>query len=195
MTIQKKLQIYFDLIENQFMYGGKKYMTDSSTAEATDILCDKHGYNGLFWVMNKYIIRFRNLKLEKDLLKIGCFCYILWLKRGFHILPTGIDSPILPTPLQIKKYNFSKFKTFIEFSNNHLLSVTSEINDKNILDDSYLDYAEKHIVSWSQNNKWNLVFQEDIDSVFINVFHVWQRNFAGLNTHNEDIGKENEQTN
>ena len=33
--------------------------------------------------MAKYIFRFRNLKREKDILKIACYCYILWLKMGF----------------------------------------------------------------------------------------------------------------
>ena len=32
--------------------------------------------------MGKYLLRFRNLRREKDILKLACYCFILWLKMG-----------------------------------------------------------------------------------------------------------------
>ena len=41
------------------------------------------------WVLGtivKYVFRFKNFGREKDLFKIATYCYILWLKCGFHLL-------------------------------------------------------------------------------------------------------------
>lgn len=188
MTVAQKLDLFFQLIENQFKYGGQKYATSHTEKEATDILCERHGYRGLFWVMNKYIFRFRNQQLEKDPLKIGCFCYILWLKRGFHILSSGIDSPILPTNTEIKKNNFLKFKDFIIESNAGMLAVTSEIKDEDVSDERYLNFIEGSLHTCSNYKEWRDISSILIDEIFINIFHVWQRNFANQKEHNEDIG-------
>lgn len=79
------------LLKNQFMFGGKKYGGLSVTdREATDIICGMFGgESGIDWVLGtivKYIFRYKNFGQEKDLLKIATYCYILWLKAGFHTL-------------------------------------------------------------------------------------------------------------
>jgi len=55
----------------------------------TDWVCEiVPGETGVDWVlgtMAKYIGRFINFKREKDLLKIATYCYIVWLKMGFHL--------------------------------------------------------------------------------------------------------------
>ena len=73
-----------DLIIQQLTYGGKKYaLTDKR--ESTDQLFDDFGRGWLFGTMAKYCKRFKNLARERDILKIACYVYILWLKKGFHI--------------------------------------------------------------------------------------------------------------
>jgi len=72
------------LIEDQFIYGGKKYELLPGI-ESTDILTLSWGMEGLLWTINKYLFRFKNFHREKDLLKIATYMYIIWLKYGFHL--------------------------------------------------------------------------------------------------------------
>lgn len=99
-----------ELIKDQFMYGGKKYgLNTDSTRESTDILFDEHGKNWLFGTIDKYTYRYKNLGREKDLLKIATYMYIIWLKRGFFVLESGINSPVIDTNLKVKEQNFEDF--------------------------------------------------------------------------------------
>ena len=81
---------FLALISNQFHYGGKKYGGIMMDREATDVICHLFGgESGVDWVLGtmvKYIMRYKNFGQEKDLLKIATYCYILWLKAGFHLL-------------------------------------------------------------------------------------------------------------
>ena len=76
------------LIENQFKHGGQKYalMDDK---EFTDQICETFpGETGVDWVlgtMMKYLGRYSNFGREKDLLKVATYCYLLWLKGGYHL--------------------------------------------------------------------------------------------------------------
>ena len=70
-------------VEDQFVYGGKKY-ANTSEKEVTDILTEDYGLKGLLWCINKYAYRYRNQGLEKDPLKIACYMFIMWLKFGLH---------------------------------------------------------------------------------------------------------------
>lgn len=79
---------YFDdfckLVKDQFIYGGKKYeLLDG--IESTDILTLSWGIKGLMWTISKYLFRFTNQQREKDLLKVACYMYIIWLKYGFNL--------------------------------------------------------------------------------------------------------------
>lgn len=80
-----------DLVKDQWAYGGKKYAS-TATKESTDILVDDYGFNWLLGTLNKYIYRYKNLGREKDLLKIACYCFIMWLKFGFHLNDNGTAS-------------------------------------------------------------------------------------------------------
>lgn len=93
-TDQKKkyFKQFSQLLKSQFQYGGKKYEL-LPNIESTDMLCMSWGEEGLLWTMNKYLFRFKNMHREKDLLKIATYCYILWLKHGFH-LKTDHDEDI-----------------------------------------------------------------------------------------------------
>lgn len=78
---------FADLIKNQIDHGGDKYAS-SEQKEFTDLICEAFpGESGVDWVLGtclKYLGRYRNFGREKDLLKIAAYCYILWLKGGFH---------------------------------------------------------------------------------------------------------------
>ena len=79
---------FAELIGNQFNHGGDKYKLNDSK-EFTDQICETFpGDSGVDWVlgtMMKYLGRYKNFGREKDLLKIATYCYILWLKGGFHL--------------------------------------------------------------------------------------------------------------
>ena len=78
---------FVKLIKNQFWHGGDKYKLNEQK-EFTDGICEMFpGCTGVDWVLGtilKYLGRYKNFGREKDLLKIATYCYILWLKGGFH---------------------------------------------------------------------------------------------------------------
>jgi hypothetical protein len=83
------LDKFYDLIKNQLEHGGQKYKQEGDgTKEETDSICEfVPGTTGVDWVLgtiSKYLRRFKNFQREKDLLKIATYCYIIWLKYGFH---------------------------------------------------------------------------------------------------------------
>lgn len=89
-TKKKYYSKFSELMENQFKHGGNKYCLDGqSDKEATDWVCEfVPGNTGVDWIlgtMAKYLGRFKNFQREKDLLKIATYCYIAWLKMGFHL--------------------------------------------------------------------------------------------------------------
>ena len=92
-TKAKYFNKFSELIGNQFKHGGDKYkLPGFNDMEATDLISKCFGGESeLEWILGtmvKYIFRFRNFKREKDLLKIATYCYILFLKCGFHLQDT-----------------------------------------------------------------------------------------------------------
>lgn len=85
---RKHFNKFAQLIKNQFEYGGSKYASNH-VKEFTDLICETFpGESGVDWVlgtMMKYLGRYKNQGREKDLLKVAAYCYILWLKGGFHL--------------------------------------------------------------------------------------------------------------
>lgn len=87
-TKRKYFNKFAELISNQFNHGGVKYQLNEEK-EFTDQICETFpGETGVDWVlgtMMKYLGRYKNFGREKDLLKIATYCYILWLKGGYHL--------------------------------------------------------------------------------------------------------------
>ena len=194
MFIKEKLNKFFELVNNQFTYGGKKYNADNSEKEATDILCERHGYRGLFWTMNKYIFRYRNFHQEKELLKIATYCYLLYLKRGFFVLKEGIDSPIIYTNTDMKIDNFDKFKEYITNENKKMIQSLGIARDEENIESSLLYGIEDSLRDWSKSKiEWKDISLRSIDSVFINCFYIWQKKFGENKSHSEDINNEKNQ--
>ncbi len=97
-TKRENWKKFADLIENQFLHGGDKYVLEGQEdKEASDWVCELvPGKTGVDWIlgtMAKYVARYKNFEREKDLLKIATYCYIIWLKKGHH-LQEGHDEDI-----------------------------------------------------------------------------------------------------
>lgn len=99
---------FIDLVEDQFRFGGIKYASKNAGKEATDELVEDFGWNWLIGTQGKYVKRYRNQVLEKDLLKIGCYQFINWIKRGYHISCNG-TTEMLCTTVATKTEVFPKF--------------------------------------------------------------------------------------
>ena len=89
-TKKKYWKQFASLIEEQFIHGGDKYaMENQEDKEATDWVCEIcPGQTGVDWIlgtMAKYIARYKTFQREKEFLKIATYCYIAWLKKGYHL--------------------------------------------------------------------------------------------------------------
>jgi hypothetical protein len=99
---------FIDFIEDQFRFGGVKYASKNAGKEATDELVEDFGWYWLIGTQGKYVKRYRNQVLEKDLLKIGCYQFINWLKRGYHLSPLG-TAEMMCTTVTTKSEFFPQF--------------------------------------------------------------------------------------
>lgn len=102
------------LVKDQFEYGAVKYR-HTGQQEATDILVARWGLGWILGTMNKYVYRFNNLGRERDLLKIACYAYLLWLKFGFNQNVGALyqDARLTLNP-ELKTKNFQKFVTYAD---------------------------------------------------------------------------------
>jgi len=186
---------FIDLIKNQFEYGGKKYAL-SDTRESTDILFDKHGKNWLFGTIDKYTFRYKNLSRERDLLKIACYMYILWLKRGFHVRKLGINDPPLDTNIQQKIKNFHIFVEEARRNN----QLHKKIKDSsNLLSKFYstrflLPRISEELQRYSKID-WKNILESSLLNIFDNAFIVWKEKFAEVTNHDTDTDNERKENN
>ena len=85
-TFIEQKRKYFDkwveLIRDQFEYGGKKY-AQGEKREATDLICEAWGMEWRLGEMMKRLLRFKNLQREKDMLKLACEAYLVYLQMGY----------------------------------------------------------------------------------------------------------------
>ena len=175
---------FVKLIEDQFMYGGKKYALEERR-ESTDVIFDIFGANWLYGTISKYCFRWKNLQREKDILKIACYSYILWLKRGFFI----DDKRQVPidTNIKIKEIFFEDFikkvKNFIE--TNQILE-NFEKSEETLID-SIFDMLKR----FSQL-KWNEVTENYLLYIFSWAYLIWRKNYCAKETHDTDTWLENE---
>lgn len=102
------------LVKDQFEYGAVKYRLKTDK-EVTDLLVEQWGLEWILGTMHKYVYRYTNLGREKDLLKIACYAYLLWLKFGFNqsIVKAFLDAS-LPLNPELKSENFPKFVTYAD---------------------------------------------------------------------------------
>ena len=197
LDITKHLDIFIDLVSQQFEYGGKKYALNN-TKESTDELFDRYGFTWLLGTIDKYFFRFSNLKRERDLLKIATYSFLLWIKRGFHIDNKRI-API-DTTLENKKDNFPKFinevkKTIENFYNsvslyeeNYYLKPSK--SDGELKKDDTIIYEQSLMLSELAKNKWIDIKEQEIIDLFFGVYLIWDRNFSNKPGQDMDINNE-----
>ena len=167
---------FISLIENQFKYGGKKYANDSQK-EATDILCEDFGTNGLLWTIAKYVLRYKNLGQEKELLKIGCYMYILWLKRGFHLNQQGTPK-IINTTVETKEKFFPLFLKRVDDFNE--IAIGGEPDPTLSMNDVYT------ILKEIASKPFNEVGGFWLYTIWNTVKLEWEKKFANVKVHNTD---------
>lgn len=157
---------FFDLVLDQFAYGGQKYkLIGDNSRESTDVLFDAHGATWLFGTIHKYVFRYNNLARERDLLKIATYQYILWLKRGFFCKSQGtLDA--LDTSLEIKNMFFERFKKLVEFDLQHFKLLGNPI-----------EVIGNFMSSWSAG-KWEDIDESNISTVFILAYKAWEKDFG-----------------
>lgn len=180
---QESFNTFKQLVIDQFEYGGKKYAFDKQR-ESTDILFDVHGKNWLFGTIDKYTFRFRNLARERDILKIACYQYILWLKRGFFMSKDGINDPPIDTNLKNKEENFN---TYINKASNFINNKEDKIHVYLMKRDNKQITQQIHILlsKWSKI-KWKNLSEIEIFTVFFLSYMLWLKNFSKTTKHDTD---------
>ena len=180
----KTFDIFTKLCEDQFTYGGKKYGLNSKR-ESTDELFDCHGKNWLFGTIDKYCYRFKNLQRERDLLKIGTYMYILWLKRGFFLQNRGVNDAI-DTNIQVKTEQFSNFiKVVFNYFETHkgdLFAVREKISLISII-----------FKKWSKA-EWKDVLETHLSQVFCLIFIEWNNHYSKVEQHDKDTWNSNNES-
>jgi hypothetical protein len=180
----KNLNDFISLVKAQFIYGGSKYaLKGSESRESTDALFDDYGKNWLFGTCAKYVKRFRNVRREKDLLKIATYCYIIWLKRGFFILSTGITDPALDTNVKMKEEYFPTFCHKVSEFNYARINKLNEVG--------LLELAENNFKAFAKV-EWKNLVEDDLFVIFWCMFRIWNKEFAekGLAGKDQDINNE-----
>ncbi|TDI97072.1 MAG: hypothetical protein E2O29_02200 [Deltaproteobacteria bacterium] len=175
---------FLQLVKDQFLYGGKKYAKDDKK-EVTDELVDNYGFNWLLGTINKYVYRYQNLNREKDLLKIACYMFIMWLKFGYHLEDKGTANDNYTT-VDIKSKFFSLFVDELASSslNNEMINLINS-------------HVTKHLALKEVSNLLlSLRFRANINRlIFIKIYklveQVWiMDGFNKIAVHDEDTWNE-----
>ena len=156
---------WFKEIKAQFVYGGEKY-AHSTRKEATDCLFEDFGKNWLFGTLAKYCKRYTNKARERDLLKIACYVFIIWLKRGFHLYKKGTEYTVNTTVENKSKY----FETFCQRVFHFMLDFDTVYisSTKNALECVY-----KLLTVFSQLN-FQKIGEKALFEIFALCYFIWE---------------------
>lgn len=181
-STDNKMDKFHELIVDQFSYGGKKYAGSDNERESTDILVEKFSINWLYGTMAKYCFRYTNLARERDLLKVACYCYILWLKKGFHVKRDGLKVDVIDTNVEMKSLYFSKFiSDLYNEGQKYRDSMEDEWNtDKHRLD------AIRTTLYLLSNITWDKIAEVDLKIMYILCYDIWNNNYAEVERHDTD---------
>jgi len=174
--IQDPFDRFVSLVRDQWEYGGKKYaLGGSNERESTDVLFDIFGKGWYFGTLSKYCKRWNNLGREKDVLKVGCYSYLGWLKRGCF----REDIPDTPLDTNIEM----KAKYFMEYINRYKNADMEEYNGMN-MDDVF------NILSDLNNRNWIDITERNFLSIFHICFNLWFENYIDVTDHDTDTYNE-----
>lgn len=174
----KNLKKFYKAINRQFDYGGEKY-AQTKEKEATDVLFDDFGKNWLFGTLAKYVKRYKNVAREKDLLKIACYCFIIWLKRGFHYGKYG-TSEIINTTVEAKSEYYPTFRDKTKEFVAHYM--------KEPIASNYLDIIYGYLLLFSQK-KFQDIEEVELLNIFALCFIIWNEDIEDKGT-DEDVYNE-----
>jgi len=99
---------------------------------------------------------------KKDLIQIAVYMYILWLKRGFHLIRQGAKSEQNITP-EIKSLCFSDFKFAVS-------QFADKIVSHRPLRDSYI------VLKYMIHKPFNEIYEVEIVEVFTHIYYAWENN-------------------
>lgn len=198
---------FIKLVKDQFEYGGKKYnLSGNNQRESTDVLFDRYSAKWLLGTIDKYTFRYRNLKRERDLLKIATYMYLLWLKRGFHIMSDGIKDPPIDTTLKNKLDNFDLFierseQMLLDIENDQVQSIfnptyrtfsdffTNFYATHRVGDTNLLDYISSKLRDMA-NLEWYQFSEKYLIMIFYASFLEWEENYSSVKEHDTDTHNE-----
>jgi len=105
--------------------------------------------------------RYKNVEREKDLLKLACYSFLLWLKRGFFLSLEGSTEP-LNTTVEIKTKYFDLFKS----------RATSNFSDRtpNLAD-------VERLLLYLYQVPWPSIQERDVFALFGRIFVIWKLEF------------------
>ena len=170
------MEKFIELIKDQFTYGGTKY-AHNEEKESTDILFDIYGKNWMLGTMAKYCFRYKNLKRERDLLKIGCYVYMLWLKRGYHIMKSGINDPAIDTTVDMKTENYELFiERYKNREPDNLRYLWATLN-MNIVAETLEKFAR---------DEWVNILERKLFIIFTKIYDEWKENYSEVQEHDKD---------
>ncbi len=209
----KAFDSFKKLVTDQFSYGGQKY-AHSGEREATDVLFDRYGFKWLIGTIDKYTFRFLTCKREKDLLKIACYMFIVWLKRGFFVMPQGVNDPAIDTTVKTKSREFPNFLAKVELSlpgfaeyfetkgsyaekNTDVgvfQAMTEEERNLPLHSDEDIRQHISGILEGFARNEWKDVTEHRLIVVFVFCAIIWERNYKDIagqdaDTYNETNGQ------
>lgn len=185
MKTHDGLKKFEDLVTSQYKYGGKKYAS-TEQRESTDELFDDHGKGWLFGTMDKYIKRFKNVARERDLLKIACYCYILWLKRGFFIKPSGLVHDVLDTTVVIKEREFPLYAKRLAERIDSWTKEGKLVLFENRNDEARLQFLSQLFKGWSKG-EWATITEDAIFGAYYCCYLLWFLKYSHLEKHDEDV--------
>lgn len=188
---ETKMEKFHELVKDQFIYGGKKYnITEKTGREGTDELVDDFGIGWLFGTMGKYVKRYANFPRERDLLKMGCYCYLLWIKKGYFLKIQGFQVDMVDTNIELKESFFGDFKeeanTYItDLLENDLIRVSS------VSRPAYMSLIYQKYKDWNREG-WANIKRGEIFWVYAYIYIVWKEEFGNIEKHDTDTKNEEE---
>jgi len=134
------------------------------------------------WSGNCY--RFTNLSRERNLLKVACYMYILWLKRGFFFKKGGLID-VIDTTIEMKEKHFNMFS-------DSMLEILEQWRPNRILD-KFQNRSEKDklkfissTLKYFSQKDWVDVSEELIIGIYFSCYLIWFPRYANLMRHDED---------
>ncbi len=202
LELRKK---FHELVLDQFAYGGTKYAGDQANPkrEATDDLVDDFSYLWLIGTFAKYAKRFKNLARERDLLKVACYMYITWLKRGFHTDTSG-SFEIIDTNVEIKSKYFSEFTNISDLDRSQIggTDIATIYNFFKTVVDKHLNLSVRDVQEAGSKQTvkeliqygFREISEDDLISIYNTCFNIWADKFkdtagSDTDTHNEHKAK------